>query len=158
MSSIKSSSEVIIFPQISQYRFYIKETHHLAIIYGWSMFFVFIFFSFGSFIRKAKLRKNRYQFHQHFTRALFVWKCFTQLFSYYVLALQLRKSFVKHFRTKNLRIKCWWNWHLKYPRGVRSQTEGLPLITVPLLTMQQYSAKLQIKEPNLTIQNVPSKN
>jgi len=41
---------------------------------------------------------------------------------------------------------------------VRSQTEGLPLITVPLLTMQQYSAKLQIKEPNLTIQNVPSKN
>jgi len=40
------------------------------------------------------------QFHQHFTRAFFVWKCFS-------IVTFWRK---KHFRTKNAHVKCWWNW------------------------------------------------
>jgi len=50
------------------------------------------------------------QFHQHFTCTFFIRKCFAQLFSSYVLALAKGFRQNKHFRTKNLSVKCWWNW------------------------------------------------
>ncbi len=50
------------------------------------------------------------QFHQQFMRAFFVRNCFARLFSSYVLALVKGFWQKKHFRKKNVRIKCWWNW------------------------------------------------
>jgi len=44
------------------------------------------------------------QFHQHFTCAIFVHKCF------FCQNVQLEKSCANHFHTKNVCIKCWWNW------------------------------------------------
>jgi len=64
----------------------------------------FIFFCKG---RKGKSIDVCCQFHQHFTRAFFVWKSFWQLFSSY---MKVGKSCTKHFRTKNAHLKCWWNW------------------------------------------------
>ncbi len=52
------------------------------------------------------------QFHQHFICVFFVRKCFSQLFSSYVLALAKGFWQKKHNRTKNTHIKCWWNWLL----------------------------------------------
>jgi len=49
----------------------------------------------------------RCQFHQHFTHAFFVQKCFTQLFSTYI---KLDKSCQKDFCMKNAFVKHWWNW------------------------------------------------
>jgi len=44
-------------------------------------------------VRRTLMKSpTRCQFHQHFTRSFFVWKCFAQLFSCYNLAL---KFFVK---------------------------------------------------------------
>jgi len=51
------------------------------------------------------------QFHQHFMRAFFVWKCFTQLFSSYVFALQFSGAKIS---PKKAQVKCWWNWHLRF--------------------------------------------
>ncbi len=45
------------------------------------------------------------RFHQHFTRAFFVWKLRFGSFSSYILALAPK------FCQKNAQ-KCWWNWHL----------------------------------------------
>ncbi len=71
-------------------------------------------------IRKTKIYKqclfsqylsyfnhSRSQFHQRFTSDFFVQKSFCQLFSSYILALA---KVLKHFCTKNVRVKCWWNW------------------------------------------------
>ncbi len=44
--------------------------------------------------------QERCQFHQHFTQAFFVQKCFAQLFSSYILALAKGFQEKKHFRTK----------------------------------------------------------
>ncbi len=49
------------------------------------------------------------QFHQHFTCALFVDILLQKIYEAKTL---LETSFAKHFRTKNLRVKCWWNWPL----------------------------------------------
>ncbi len=49
------------------------------------------------------------QFHQHCTREFYVRKCFMQLFSSYILALQL---FGKKILAKKASVKYWWNWHL----------------------------------------------
>ncbi len=45
------------------------------------------------------------QFHQHYTRAFFV-RIFSQS------QIITRKSCQSNVRTKNLYVKCWWNWHL----------------------------------------------
>jgi len=45
------------------------------------------------------------QFHIHFTRAFFVWKCF---FCQNVTREKLRKAICM----KNAHVKCWWNWPL----------------------------------------------
>ncbi len=44
---------------------------------------------------------SRSQFHQHFTCTFFIWKCF--------FCLNVTRE--KHFSTKNVQVKCWWNWH-----------------------------------------------
>ncbi len=49
-----------------------------------------------------RIQNTRSQFHQHFTFAFFVRKCFEQLFSGYILALEFLAS---KFRTKNARVK-----------------------------------------------------
>jgi len=48
------------------------------------------------------------QFHQHFTCAFFVQKCFAQLFSNYSLALYF---FGTKISAQKLLVKCWWHWH-----------------------------------------------
>jgi len=45
-------------------------------------------------------RYSRCQFHQHFTRTFFVWKCFS------LVKFWQKSTFVP----KNTRVKCWWNW------------------------------------------------
>jgi len=62
----------------------------------------FPFQKYLNYIFQLAVLKYRGQFHQHFMRAFFVWKCFAQLFSRYVLAK-------RHFCMKNARVKCWWN-------------------------------------------------
>ncbi len=47
------------------------------------------------------------QFHQHFTHVFFVRKCFEQLFSSYILALEFLEP---KFWTKTACVKRWWNW------------------------------------------------
>jgi len=49
------------------------------------------------------------QFHQHCTCTFFVRKCFKQLFSSYILALQF---FCAKILAQNACVKCWWNWHV----------------------------------------------
>ncbi len=53
--------------------------------------------------------KSYRQFHQHLTSSfcnnIFAAKKFKS-------KLWLDKSCPKHFHTKNLRVKCWWNWNL----------------------------------------------
>ncbi len=49
------------------------------------------------------------KFHQQFIRNFFVWKCFTQLFSSYILALNF---FGAKILVPKVRIKYWWIWHL----------------------------------------------
>jgi len=65
-----------------------------------------LFSTFASYLRTfgKHFTNTSRQYHQHFTRAFFVWKSFWQLFSSCVLAK-------KHFRTKNTRVKCWCNGH-----------------------------------------------
>jgi len=48
------------------------------------------------------------QFHQHLTSSFFADILSTEN---YQAKLQLEKSFKKHFHTKKVCIKCWWNWH-----------------------------------------------
>jgi len=38
--------------------------------------------------------------------------------SAFVAKTKLEKSSAKHFCTKNVRVKCWWNWHLLAPFNV----------------------------------------
>ena len=58
--------------------------------------------------RKVKMLgvNSRCQFHQHYTHAFFLRKCFS-------LDTFWQK---KHFRTKITREKRWWNWHLVFMR------------------------------------------
>ncbi len=49
--------------------------------------------------------KNWCQFHQNFTLAFFVRKCF--------FCQSVTRE--NHFHTKNLHVKCWWNWLLVPP-------------------------------------------
>jgi len=62
----------------------------------------------------AKLNQNMLtsgQFHQRFKWKFFVRKCFEQLFFSYKAKTWPEKSCLKHFRTKNSRVKYWWYWH-----------------------------------------------
>ncbi len=54
------------------------------------------------------------QFHQHFTQEFFVLTMVWQLF----LRTYVEKSCWNDVCTKNLYVKCWWNWHL----GSKSST------------------------------------
>jgi len=54
------------------------------------------------YINLAYVLGLRCQFHQHFTGAFFVWKCFAQLFSNKSSTLWL-------FGKRILAQKCWWN-------------------------------------------------
>jgi hypothetical protein len=50
---------------------------------------------------------SRSQFHQHSIRTFYVRKCFAQLFSSYILALEFLSP---NFCTKNPHVKHLWNW------------------------------------------------
>ncbi len=52
--------------------------------------------------------------HQHLQAVNFInilWSAFWPIFLY-KSQLKLEKSCAKHFCTKELLTKCWWNWHL----------------------------------------------
>jgi len=71
------------------------------------------------------LVEARCQFHQHFTWAFFIQKSFWQLFQFHVG----RKSCAKHFRTKNVHRKRWWNrlqkkYFQKSTKFIRVACEG----------------------------------
>jgi len=55
---------------------------------------------------------SRCQFHQHFTCAFFIRKCFSML----------RVWLWTNFRTKNLLVKRWWNWRQKSRSKIYSET------------------------------------
>ncbi len=49
------------------------------------------------------------QFHQHFTCAFFIWKCFLPK-SFCQSRIVTREKLRKAFLYKNACVKCWWNW------------------------------------------------
>ncbi len=58
---------------------------------------------------------SRCQFHQHFTRVFFVQSA---LRSFSLVTIWQ----IKHFRKKNVLVKCWWNWHQEDLSAVYLQT------------------------------------
>ncbi len=63
---------------------------------------------------KQDSRVSQCQFHQHFSYK----HCFSSF--YHIDAT--RKSCRNNGRTKNLYVKCWWNWHLNV-RSLRKTNE-----------------------------------
>ncbi len=101
-----------------------------SLMESFSLVLVFVLVFFGKSILAKKLNiveiGKRCRFHQHFK----IGKCFELLFSSYRCQFHqrfmcaffiwifrqsqnvTRKSWQNKVRTKNLYIKCWWNWHL----------------------------------------------
>jgi len=80
------------------------------------------------------------QFHQHYTRAFFVWIfCQSQNVT--------RNSCRNNACMKNLYIKCWWNWHLKrvklscescFQRGFTACSCVFKVITLALANQRNF--------------------
>ena len=94
---------------ISFYAAFFTKVLCKAFLYLHFCFLIFGLKNIGTKYAQKMLKRitNQVSISSLFYTAFFAWKCFTQLFSTYILVLYY---FGEKILAQKLLMKCWWNW------------------------------------------------